>query len=290
MSKRPYLSAFDESNSESENDVTVLCGCSYPDSRENKKEFGNQTFFGYFCPKSGDGLIKYTQSVNTAPWIQADVYNNIHLEMNIERFKCQIRTLPIAMAEGRSRSLHFQDKLFSNPIVTFVEKNNKDVILVFQVKRNKYFCLFGKEYFNLLNHLVPDITLLQEMRQEMIKRRHVIDTPDGSVQLDSESTIGITASITNTESQDGFFPFKSAVVTLEESIRTFIEEQYFQGERRILAVAELPLTPMKISGNFDPQLPFSTISRRKRTTYSFIQDKAGYVTSHGTHQIWDSKK
>ena len=136
MSKRPYLSAFDKSNSESEtdsdttvSDITVLCGCSYPDSREKKKEFGNQTFFGYFCPKSGDGLIKYTQSVNTAPWIQADVYNNIHLEMNIERFKCQLRTLPIAMGEGRSRSLHFQDKLFSSPIITFVEKTNQDVVM-----------------------------------------------------------------------------------------------------------------------------------------------------------------
>ena len=285
MSKRPYLSAFDESNSESENDVTVLCGCSYPDSREKKKEFGNQTFFGYFCPKSGDGLIKYTQSVNTAPWIQADVYNNIHLEMNIERFKCQLRTLPIAMGEGRSRSLHFQDKLFSSPIITFVEKTNQDVILICHVKHNKYFCLFGKEYFELLDHHF-NVNLLQEMRGEMIKNRQLLtlESPDGRVNIASDEPVGTTTTDTIT-AQDGFSPFKSAVTELA-TFKDFIEKTYF----KIEAVAELPLTPMKTSGNFDPQLPFSTISRRKRTTYSFIQDKAGYVTSHGTHQIWDSKK
>ena len=116
-----------------------------------------------------------------------------------------------------------------------------------------------------------------------------LDTPDGLVKLDSESPVGITTGITNTmgTSQDGFSPFKSGAAALEKPIQDFIEEHYF----KISAVADLPLQPlMRISNNFNLKNPFSTYSRQKRTTYSFIQDKCGYVTAHGTYQVWDSKK
>ena len=94
------------------------------------------TFFGYFCPKIGDGL-KYTQSEKMAPWIELDVYNKIHVEINIDRYKCQIRNLTLGMVEGKSRSLYFEDKLFSNPIITFMERKNHDVLLyIFTPKKN----------------------------------------------------------------------------------------------------------------------------------------------------------
>ena len=248
----------------------------------------------YFCPRNDEGRIQFEQaqtvaipSVNMATFTQVDVFDKIHTEVNTDRFLCQIRHLTLAMVEGKPRTLYFVDRLFSNPIVTFVESKNQDVILIFHVKCNKYYCIFGKLYLELLDDLYKDVTLLQDLRDKLIKNNNylplTLESPDGQVNVASEEPVGTTTTHTVGTAQDGFSPFKSVVADLQY-VKEFIEKQYF----KITAVAELPLQPrMKTSANFDPKLPFSTISRERRTTYTFTMDKVGYVSPHGTFEVWN---
>ena len=265
----------------------------FSDSDESKSESERQPFT-YFLSNSDEGLVHYkqAQSEGLSSWIHVDVFKTIHTEVNTDRFKCQIRHLTLAMVEGNKWNLRFEEKLFSNPIVTWVPNtmntSKNQVILIYHVKRNSYFCIFGKTYLELIDCLYKDRTLLQDLRDCLMKNNGnsnvmTLETPDGQVDVVSEKPVGTTVTNTVGTAQDGYSPFHTAEY-IEPSIQEFIEKQYF----KITAVAKLPLHPrMKISNDFDLKKPFSDSSRRRRTAYSFNLDKVGYVTSHGTYEVWD---
>ena len=85
---------------------------------------------------------------------------------------------------------------------------------------------------------------------------------------------------------DGFSPYKSVAAADIQNIQDFISIHYF----KIEAVAELPLKPMKTSGQVDLKKPFTNLSSQRRTAYSFTLDKTINVTSHGTSEVWDCAK
>ena len=261
---------------------------SFSDSNKSESEpdFTKRKPYTYFLPINDDGLVQYkqAQSENMSSWTHVDVFNTIHAEINMDRFKWQMRHLILGMGEGNSRSLRFEDNILSNPIVTFKPSKKEEIVLVFDVRCNKYFCVFGNPYFTLINRHY-DLSLLKDLQASFMKEGDVIlNSPDGVMDLQPNSPVGTTNSKFQ-RAPDGFSPFQSVMV--ESSIQDFVERNYF----KIKAVAELPLQPKtKTSDNFDPTLPFATISRCKRTTYSFTLDKIGYVTSYGTSQIWNQEK
>ena len=99
---------------------------SFSDSDESKSEsetdFPKKLPFTYFLPINDIGLVQFKQAQSEcmSTWIHVDVFKRIHTEVNTDRFKCQIRHLTLAMVEGNKWNLRFEEKLFSNPIVTWV--------------------------------------------------------------------------------------------------------------------------------------------------------------------------
>ena len=123
----------------------------FSDSDESKSESERQPFT-YFLSNSDEGLVHYkqAQSEDMSSWTHVDVFNTIHAEINMDRFKWQMRHLILGMGEGNSRSLRFEDNILSNPIVTFKPSKKEEIVLVFDVRCNKYFCVFGNPYFTLI--------------------------------------------------------------------------------------------------------------------------------------------
>ena len=213
---------------------------------ETDDDFTKRKPFTYFIPQGPD-FVTYKQAQPTyrSNWIHVDIFNTVYAEVNTDGFNHLI----LAMVEDNPRSYRFEERLFSNPIVTFVEMKSKDLILILHVKRNKYMCLFGTSHLELIE--------LASHSKITCSEKAVVDTTDG------------------------FSPYKSVAAADIQDIQDFISIYYF----KIEAVAELPLKPMKTSGKVDLKQPFSTISHQRRFTYSFTLDKIEDVTSHGTSEL-----
>ena len=144
--------------------------------------------FTYFIPQGPD-FVTYKQAQPTyrSNWIHVDIFNTVYAEVNTDGFNHLI----LAMVEDNPRSYRFEERLFSNPIVTFVEMKSKDLILILHVKRNKYMCLFGKTHLE-------------------------------SIEIASEKAVVGTS--------DGFSPYKSVAAADIQDIQDFISIHYFKIE------------------------------------------------------------